>query len=126
MEEEMKVSYIELLGKKYPLCFSLSASERLSDAFGGMDKMQEALSDTKDIGKLAKAVDTILTALMDAGNIYCKMANIETPEKLLCRPSDLIDMSDPAAISAIFSAISAGNEREVEVADSKNAETQGK
>ena len=34
----MKVSYIELLGKKYPLCFSLTAATEMEEAFGGLDK----------------------------------------------------------------------------------------
>lgn len=116
----MKISYIELLGKKYPLVFSLAASEKISDAFGGFDKMQKSLT-TTDTGKLAKTIDTMLSILMDAGQKYCKMAGIECPPPLDCRPADLIDISDPTAVSAIFTAISASNEREVEVV-SKNAE----
>lgn len=116
----MKISYIELVGKKYPLVFSLAASEAISDAFGGFDKMQEGLSGA-DTGKLAKTVDTVLAILLDAGQKYCKIAGIECPEALPCRPADVIDISDPAAVKAIFSAITNSNDREVEVA-SKNAE----
>lgn len=116
----MKVSYIELLNKRYPLCFSLAASEKISDEFGGFEEMQQQLSG-KDTGKLAKAIDKVLMILMDAGQTYCKMAGIECPPPLECRPADLIDISDPESIRAIFSAISTSNEREVEVA-SKNAE----
>lgn len=117
----MRISYIELLGKKYPLCFSLAASGKLSEAFGDLDKMQEKLSGG-NVADIAKTVDTMLDILMEAGRIYCKISNIETPEKLPCNPSDVIDLSNPAALTAIFSAISTGNEREVEVADSKNTE----
>lgn len=116
----MKISYINLLGKKYPLCFSLSASECISDEFGGFEQMKKSLADD-DTGKLAKTVDTVLAILMDAGQKYCKIAGIECPEPLQCRPGDVIDISDPESVQAIFRAISTGNEREVEVA-SKNAE----
>ena len=117
----MKISYIELLGKKYPLCFSLAASEKISDEFGSMEKMTKSLK-SNDFGTMAKTVDAVLTALMDAGQIYCRMANIECPPPLECRPADLIDLSDPTAIQAIFEAMAVGNEREVEVV-SKNAKT---
>ena len=120
----MKISYIELLGKKYPLCFSLAASQKISDEFGGMDKMQKALG-SKDFGEMAHAIDVVLTTLMDAGRIYCRMANIECPEPMECRPADVIDISDPAAIQAIFSAMTVGNEREVEVSSKNATPTQG-
>jgi len=121
----MKVSYIELLGRKYPLCFSLAASQKISDEFGGMDKMQEALG-SGDIGKMAHAVDVVLSTLMDAGQIYCRMANMECPEPLSCRPADVIDLSDPEAIKTIFAAMAVGSERDVEVASKNVTPTQGK
>ena len=117
----MKITYIELLGKKYPLCFSLAASGKLSEAFGDLNKMQEKLSGG-NVADIAKTVDTMLDILMDAGRKYCKIAGMDAPEALKCNPSDLIDLSDPTALTAIFSAISAGNEREVEVSESKNTE----
>lgn len=116
----MKISYIELLGKQYPLCFSLSAAEKLSEQFGDLNKLQETLA-SGDTGEVAKAADVLLSVLMEAGRVYCTIAGIEQPEPLPCRPSDLIDVSDPTALTSIFLAISAGNEREVE-AVSKNAE----
>jgi len=117
----MKISYIELLGKKYPLCFSLAATEKLNDAFGSMEKMTEAVTGN-NVGDMAKAIDIILTVLMEAGRKYCKVTGQECPEPLECRPADLIDLTDPSAVSAIYSAMAVGKEREVEVS-SKNAET---
>lgn len=117
----MKITYITLLGQDYPLCFSLAASAKLSDAFGGLDKL-DTLLQSEDVGKTAKAVDTLLNALMDAGQTYCRMAHIDAPEPLKCNPSDLLDMTDPAALSAVLAAITAGNKRDVETVDSKNRE----
>jgi len=117
----MKISYINFLGTDYPLCFSMAASRKLSETFGGFDKMQEKLG-SGDVAVLADVVDKILEILMEAGRIYCRMAKLECPEPLACRPSDIIDVSDPAAVSAIFAAMTAGSEREVEVV-LKNAET---
>ena len=117
----MKVNYITLGGVDYPMCFSLTASEELSDAFGGLDNISKALGD-KDIGNLARAVNTILIILIKAGRTYVEMTGGKTPPELKCKPADLIDVRDPSAVESIFAAISADNSREVEV-QLKNAET---
>ena len=115
----MKLRYIELLGNKYPLCFSLSATEELCDIFGDLDGMSKALTD-KNTGKQIKAINAVLEILIRAGQNYCKVAGIDTPPPLDCKPGDVMDISDPEAIKAIFEAISGDNEREVE-ATPKNA-----
>ena len=97
----MKVSYIELLGEKHPLCFSLAAASEVTEAFGGLENMSKSLS-LDDIGKAAKAIDAVLTILMRAGRIYVKASGGELPPELPCRPSDLIDVTDGSAIRAIF------------------------
>ena len=66
----MKVTYIELLGERHPLCFSLAASEALDESFGGLDRMTQALS-SGSLSQTAKAVDTVLQILMKAGRVYC-------------------------------------------------------
>ena len=121
----MRVSYIELLGEQHPMCFSLAASEELSEKFGSLEKMQKEMG-SKDISKIAKAFDTILTVLLKAGRIYVSAAGGELPKELPCRPADLIDVTDGEAVKAIFTAISADTSREVE-AKGKNARaTQGR
>lgn len=121
----MKVSYIELLGEKHPLCFSLAAASEVTEAFGGLENMSKSLS-LDDIGKAAKAIDAVLTILMRAGRIYVKASGGELPPELPCRPSDLIDVTDGSAIRAIFETIRTDSDREVE-AEVKNGEaTQGK
>ncbi len=114
----MKVNYIKLLGRDYPLCFSLTASQELSDAFGGLDKMTKELTG-KDMGKMVKAVNITLTALMKAGRIYCEAVGQECPEPLPCSPCDVIDMTDPESIKAIFAAINGDSERTVETKNAK-------
>jgi hypothetical protein len=111
----MKISYINLLGKDYPLCFSLSATEKLTEEFGSMEQMQSAIKDSS-----VKSICTILDVLLEAGQKYCKVAGIDCPPPLPCRAGDVIDLSDPEAVTAIFHAISAGNERTVEAVE-KNA-----
>ena len=108
----MRIAYIELLEAQHPLCFSLSAIEKLTDEFGSLEKMQD------ELGKNSiKAINTVLDVLLEAGRKYCEAAHIDCPPPLPCRPADLIDLSDPGAVAAIFSAISAGNKREVEAAE---------
>lgn len=119
----MKVSYITLLDREYPLCFSLTASQELSDAFGGLDKMTKDLTG-KDMGKMVKAVNTTLGILMKAGRIYSEAIGREVPEALPCQPCDVIDMTDPESIKAIFAAINGDTERSVETKNAKT--TQGK
>lgn len=121
----MRITYVELLGEQYPLCFSLAASEKLSEIFGSLDNITKEL-DKGDVASQVKVVDAVLSVLMEAGQTYCKMAHIDCPPPLTCRPADVIDISDPSAVSAIFAAITSGNKREVE-AETKNVEaTQGK
>lgn len=120
----MKVSYIELLGEKHPLCFSLAASEALSDEFGSLENMNKEIT-SGDIGKVAHAVDTLLTALLKAGRIYVSATGGELPKELPCRPADIIDVTDKTAIEAMFEAIRSDSTRTVE-ARPKNADaTQG-
>lgn len=117
----MKVNYIELLGAKHPLCYSLSAMEELCDVFGSLDAMFEEITND-NIGKQVKALNTMLGVLMKAGRIYAEAIGEELPPKLKCKPSDLIDMRDPEAVKAILGVISDDSKREVE-AQSKNVET---
>ena len=108
----MRLTYIELLGNKYPMCFSLAATEKLTSEFGSLEEMQKALTSDNPV----KAVNIMLKILMDAGRKYCEVAGIEQPPSLPCDPADVIDVSDPSAVSVIFKAISSSSEREVEVA----------
>lgn len=114
----MKISYINLCGKDYPLVFSLAATEKICEEFGDLDGMQKALDSDNMVKKLS-ATDRVLSILMDAGHVYCSAMGIEVPEKLPCRPADVLDISDPSAISSIFKAIASDTKRDVET-QSKN------
>ena len=117
----MKVSYIELLGEKHPLCFSLSATEEIVEEFGGTEQMTDAITGGDVLTKL-RAVDKVLDVLLRAGRRYCAAAGLEMPEKPLgCRPADVMDVSDPSAVQAIFSTISSDSARTITAAP-KNAE----
>lgn len=106
----MKISYIELLGEKHPLCFSLSAVEKLTDEFGSLEEMQKKLSENS-----IKATVKVLDVLLEAGRKYCEITHTDCPAPLPCSAADVIDLSDPDAVKTVFSAMS--QEREVEVAE---------
>lgn len=115
----MRVSYIELLGQKYPVCMSLSAAEELTEHFGGLERMGIAL-DSVNPAEMAKTVDQILTILMKAGRIYVGAMGQDLPPELPCRPSDLIDVMDQSVVQALFAAMQRDSDRTVEV-EGKNA-----
>ena len=118
----MRVNYIELLGEKYPMVFSSKAGEMLTDEFGSLENVKDAVSN----GNQFKAINTILKILIECGRKYCEVMNIECPPPLPCDPGDIIDMSDPDAVSSIFLTITKGSEREVEVVEKNGAATQSK
>lgn len=116
----MKVSYIELAGAKHPLCFSLSATEEICEAFGNTDKMADAITKGNDFEKI-KAVDKVLMILLAAGRRYCEAVGIELPPALKCRPADIIDITDGSAVEVIFGTLKNDTDRSVK-AQSKNVE----
>ena len=120
----MKVTYIELMGKQYPMCFSLTAATEMDDAFGGL----KHLSDRMQAGNLAQtsaAINTALEILLKAGRIYASACGMEIPDPLPCAPADLIDVTDGEAVKSIFSAISGDTVREVETVPKNGKATQG-
>lgn len=119
----MKVHYIELLGKKHPLCFSMAAAEELDEHFGGLDKMADALT-SKDIKVVAKATDKVLMEMLKAGRIYAGAMGEELPPAIPCKPSDILDPREGRAISAIFAALKGDSARKVRTQGNAEA-TQG-
>lgn len=114
----MKISYIELLGQKHPVCFSLAASAEMDEAFGGLGAMIERMR-TGSLVKQAADINKTLEILLKAGRTYASACGMDLPDTLPCAPADLMNVEE--ATSAIFSTISGDTEREVE-AVSKNAE----
>lgn len=55
---------IELNGKKYYMLFSLNVLDEIQDKFGGYDKLDEALSNSKD---MIKNIRWLFTLLLNEG-----------------------------------------------------------
>lgn len=64
----MRVTYLELLGQKHPMCFSLAASAELDRAFGGLENMSARFQDG-GLAQRAEAINTAMKALLKAGRI---------------------------------------------------------
>ncbi|MBD5169242.1 MAG: hypothetical protein HDT20_03860 [Oscillibacter sp.] len=120
----MKVSYIELLGKQYPMCFSLTAATEMDKAFGGLESLAKRMQ-TGGLAEQAETINKALEILMKAGRTYAVAAGMEVPDPLPCSPADLIDVTDGAAVKAIFSAISNDTDREVETVPKNGQAAQG-
>lgn len=120
----MRVSTIELLGRKYPMCFSLTAATEMDEAFGGLENLSERIG-AGGIAQQTAAINRALEILLKAGRVYASASGMEILEPLPCAPADLIDVTDGAAVAAIFSAISGDAEREVETVPKNGEATQG-
>lgn len=109
----MRVSTIELLGKKYPMCFSLTAATEIEDAFGSWKNLMEQI-ESGGLVQQARVISQILEIMLKAGRIYASASGMEVPETLPCAPADLIDVTDGEVIRSIFSTMTGDTEREVE------------
>lgn len=65
-----KLTYINIVGKNYPLSFSLGASKRLVEKFGSFEKMEKALNKNgSDLEKM-ETISYILELLIAQGCAY--------------------------------------------------------
>ncbi len=118
----MKIKSIELLGAQHPLCFSMTASQNLTERFGSLGAMAEQLI-SDDIPTRVDAINDALTELMKAGRIYAKARGEELPPELPCRVADALPASFTSPVALILSVMQGDSKREVEVEDTgKNAE----
>ncbi len=116
----MRVTYIELLGERHPLCFSLTAAEAMRGKFGSIGKTNEALTSSDPIESVG-AIDYVLQAMLKAGRTYLSAKGEELPPPVPCLPSEVLHAREKVnALSAIYAAIVNDSEREVEV-ELKNA-----
>ena len=64
------LTYIKIAGKNYPMSFSLGASKKLIEKFGGVEKIQSELSKPgKDLEKL-DLIMYVLSLLISQGCAY--------------------------------------------------------
>ena len=122
----MKTGKIEILGKEHTLCFSTRVTSRCIEKYGSIDAMFASLGGN-DLGKALEHSLWLLSAMLDAGRRYARLAWDREEEAVSY--DDLLDLyglDDVAALGqALRETVINGSKREVKI-DAKNAEaTQG-
>ena len=120
----MRTASIEIGGKAHLLCFSARVVRAVTERYGGMESIDEALSTENPVKALDEAV-WLLAAMMDGGARYAKMSGMETPPPLTADELlDVLDIGDFAALrEKIAETVTNGTTRHVEADSGKNAET---
>lgn len=120
----MRTASIEIGGKVHLLCFSARVVRAVTERYGGMENIDEALSTENPVKALDEAV-WLLAAMMDGGARYAKMSGLETPPPLTADELlDVLDIGDFAALrEKIAETVTNGTTRHVEADPGKNAET---
>ena len=109
------MQYIDLAGQKYPLRMSLRAMKQITERFGGMDKVGEAISDSANMSAAIDVLNDLLKILMQAGRNYAVLTGEEVPPDLPCDPADILGPTDMAVILAkITATMTNDTAREVE------------
>ena len=109
----MRMSYIEILGQKHPVCLSLTAAAELEDACGGLSDFLTRVK-TSSFAKQTEYINKTVEILLKAGRIYASASGLELPDPLPCSPADLIDVMDAEVIDSVFAVFHKDTEREVE------------
>ena len=117
----MKLHYIELLGEKHPLCFSMTAARNLTEQFGSIEEMGAQLM-SNDVNTRRSAVNDCLKELLKAGRIYARAKGDPVPRELTCEVADLVGPETVPLVALILNVIRKDSVREVEIEDTgKNA-----
>ena len=127
----MRTAKIDICGREYLLCFSARVVRAVTERYGGMERIDEALSgkDGTDAEPSAvKALDEavwLLAAMMDGGARYAKLNGLETEPPLTADELlDVMDLNDFGQLrTKITEAVVSGRETHVEADPGKNAET---
>ncbi|MCI7301834.1 MAG: hypothetical protein SOR93_03495 [Clostridiales Family XIII bacterium] len=127
-----KVVNIEIAGKQYPMSFSLMASKKIMQQYGGADKLNASLQngqDEKAIEMLLSILDLLITQGCAYKNYFEK--DVPPPEnapiidgKWTPLPTDILEIaigiSDMEMIKEkIQECIEAGNQKNIEAVSSK-------
>lgn len=132
----MKLSYLELEGKKYPLTFSLKTTQLITDKYKDMTTFSKVLNDPKvGMSKKIDIVADVLESMMRSGCQFCnafsyspypnapfhdgKFISLSAEQIKLCIPPEEQDIKN--VINAINSCISTSNVKELGTQTKKSA-----
>lgn len=122
----MRTGKLTILGREYPLCFSTQVVCDVSEKFGGLNQLNEAMTSDDNAVQL-RTVMWMLAEMSRAGCAYAALCGEESPkplteEQLLAAfgPDDLAGL-----YGKIMQTITDGSRREVEAEPPKNAAATG-
>lgn len=120
----MRTASIEIGGKAHLLCFSARVVRAVTERYGGVERIDTALSADDPLKALDDAV-WLLSTMMDGGARYAKLNGLETAPPLTADELlDVMDLSDFGQLrTKITEAVVSGRETHVEADPGKNAET---
>ena len=120
----MRTAKIDICGREHLLCFSARVVRSVTERYGGMEHIDEALTAEDPVKALDEEV-WLLSAMMDGGARYAKVNGIETAPALTADELlDVLDIGDFAALrEKIAETVTNGTARHVEADPGKNAET---
>lgn len=120
----MRTASIEIGGKAHLLCFSARVVRAVTERYGGVERIDTALSADDPLKALDEAV-WLLATMMDGGARYAKMNGLETAPPLTADELlDVMDLNDFGQLrTKITEAVVSGRETHVEADPGKNAET---
>lgn len=120
----MRTASIEIGGKAHLLCFSARVVRAVTERYGGVERIDTALSADDPLKALDEAV-WLLSTMMDGGARYAKLNGLETAPPLTADELlDVMDLSDFGQLrTKIMEAVVSGRETHVEADPGKNAET---
>ena len=116
----MRVGEIEVLGAKYPMCFSTRVVANVCKKFGSLDGLDAALA-SEDAGALLESTFWLISELSRAGSRYKEFLGENAPKPL---DEDTLytvfGIDDIARLRVdVYSTISVGAKREVEIEEEK-------
>lgn len=120
----MRTASIEIGGKAHLLCFSARVVRAVTERYGGVERIDTALSADDPLKALDEAV-WLLSTMMDGGARYAKINGLETAPPLTADELlDVMDLNDFGQLrTKITEAVVSGRETHVEADPGKNAET---
>lgn len=120
----MRTASIEIGGKAHLLCFSARVVRAVTERYGGVERIDTALSADDPLKALDEAV-WLLSTMMDGGARYAKLNGLETAPPLTADELlDVMDLSDFGQLrTKITEVVVSGRETHVEADPGKNAET---
>ena len=133
MKVNDRITYIEIMGREYPMCLTVGATKVFRNVFNigikNIDQLMELAEDGENVdyvlGNMLQILRILLNGGRDAVQCRARMAGEEVPEIPVFSTDDLLNIYTLADIGdltqKIMTAISAAYQKDVESKPVKNA-----